>query len=170
MRGEYHPIPTATTYHKELPPRARRILFASLFEKFLPGTTSACAENTHKCQQSGSTAGNYLRVRGEYRHHSSPPFTILELPPRARRILRFPRKPWLKPGNYLRVRGEYSVVSTALAEAAELPPRARRILLSRIILFSSTGTTSACAENTGGEPGRGFCHWNYLRVRGEYPK
>ena len=46
VRGEYSPKASSTWPQSELPPRARRILFASLFEKFLPGTTSACAENT----------------------------------------------------------------------------------------------------------------------------
>ena len=51
----------------------------------------------------------------------------------------------------------------------ELPPRARRIHCVRESIRVKTGTTSACAENTG----RYSC-WssrirNYLRVRGEYP-
>ena len=46
VRGEYPVILLSAPLIVELPPRARRILFASLFEKFLPGTTSACAENT----------------------------------------------------------------------------------------------------------------------------
>ena len=50
--------------------------------------------------------------------------------------------------NYLRVRGEYPVILLSAPLIVELPPRARRIRLPRIILFSSTGTTSACAENT----------------------
>ena len=66
VRGEYRLWKTATNITSELPPRARRILFASLFEKFLPGTTSACAENTTRAPKKLVCAGNYLRVRGEY--------------------------------------------------------------------------------------------------------
>ena len=70
---------------------------------------------------------NYLRVRGEYDAEGRAWFTILELPPRARRILEA-RPCWNHPRgttsacaentenktltcphirNYLRVRGEY---------------------------------------------------------------
>ena len=50
----------------------------------------------------------------------------------------------------------------------ELPPRARRIPSPYFLQYFSTGTTSACAENTGGN--QHFCVFsrNYLRVRGEY--
>ena len=71
--------------------------------------------------------------------------------------------------NYLRVRGEYALDYLHGLLRTELPPRARRIRLPRIILFSSTGTTSACAENTPGAASRSCAIWNYLRVRGEYP-
>ena len=70
----------------ELPPRARRIhLFAVKF-RVADGTTSACAENTDYGFDEMFVGGNYLRVRGEY---SLPPrlrWSVMELPPRARRI------------------------------------------------------------------------------------
>ena len=86
VRGEYRLWKTATNITSELPPRARRILFASLFEKFLPGTTSACAENTRYGNDLTTMWGNYLRVRGEYRYRISGESSKQELPPRARRI------------------------------------------------------------------------------------
>ena len=120
-----------------------------------------------------------------------PPDSILvpELPPRARRIPVKTRHP--NPcggttsacaenttpdplnakthGNYLRVRGEYRTCGACERFCGELPPRARRIHNRPITIGKLSGTTSACAENTG----RYSC-WssrirNYLRVRGEYP-
>ena len=73
-------------------------------------------------------------------------------------------------GNYLRVRGEYLLVGDVIGEGKELPPRARRILLQRHVVVILRGTTSACAENTNqSTPGHTW-YWNYLRVRGEYPR
>ena len=71
----------------ELPPRARRILRTNRTSRLILGTTSACAENTvpQKCNLWGRR--NYLRVRGEYRIDGSVVHDLLELPPRARRIL-----------------------------------------------------------------------------------
>ena len=66
------------------------------------------------------------------------------------------------------MRGEYERISRYTATGLELPPRARRIRLPRIILFSSTGTTSACAENTATGSAANPQSRNYLRVRGEY--
>ena len=99
---------------------------------------------------------------------NSREMSIMELPPRARRI----RLPLLAvPGicgttsacaentvrlrgragadwNYLRVRGEYSRTSISCSSKEELPPRARRIqFLTRLRLGMMV---------------------NYLRVRGEY--
>ena len=66
------------------------------------------------------------------------------------------------------MRGEYLSPCHQYIHLAELPPRARRILFTVDIVAVAIGTTSACAENTGGgvavDPGSG----NYLRVRGEY--
>ena len=70
--------------------------------------------------------------------------------------------------NYLRVRGEYFTAAVALRIASELPPRARRIPVSGRNLFPLSGTTSACAENTGEVIFRLMPDGNYLRVRGEY--
>jgi len=50
----------------------------------------------------------------------------------------------------------------------ELPPRARRIPGITPKHNPSTGTTSACAENTWVSWVPGRLSWNYLRVRGEY--
>ena len=113
---------------------------------------------------------------------------LLELPPRARRILLFDEVKIDGEGttsacaentlhrrtravgfwNYLRVRGEYGVKPSAQKLLAELPPRARRIRCVVGGVCAAQGTTSACAENTG--CGRRTCtsQRNYLRVRGEY--
>ena len=112
----------------------------------------------------------------------------LELPPRARRILR-PNTglttgngttsacaentpdgagtPWI-PRNYLRVRGEYSTNPRYPRCTPELPPRARRIRRAWGRDVCGGGTTSACAENTPHSLPPHVCCRNYLRVRGEY--
>ena len=71
--------------------------------------------------------------------------------------------------NYLRVRGEYPPNFPTVPSTPELPPRARRIRRPPFDTTRSSGTTSACAENT--QPCYvGFVlNRNYLRVRGEYP-
>ena len=66
------------------------------------------------------------------------------------------------------MRGEYSTAVSRLEDLPELPPRARRILDQLDRIFKVNGTTSACAENTTGGPGRTKFRRNYLRVRGEY--
>ena len=111
---------------------------------------------------------NYLRVRGEYSKHSIRLQRCWELPPRARRIpnssasliesrgttsacaenTAHSRPGTRRIGNYLRVRGEYPKTPTGSAPKKELPPRARRILSHADNATGSTGTTSACAENT----------------------
>ena len=70
--------------------------------------------------------------------------------------------------NYLRVRGEYPACVPAARPRRELPPRARRIRSSVTAGGRSSGTTSACAENTAGRGSVGVGSGNYLRVRGEY--
>ena len=95
-------------------------------------------------------------------------FAEKELPPRARRILRWEtvvaidwgttsacaentgdQGAWgASHGNYLRVRGEYSSTRAGSFLSMELPPRARRILLKPSMIGAIKGTTSACAENT----------------------
>ena len=114
----------------ELPPRARRIPVRATGFNIGAGTTSACAENTWRAAQRDHDAGNYLRVRGEYRLKAGVIEKIMELPPRARRI----RNDWCCHGscggttsacaentpthggscghsrNYLRVRGEYGEI------------------------------------------------------------
>ena len=77
-----------------------------------------------------------------------------------------PSQPQAK--NYLRVRGEYINVLPDTFKAVELPPRARRIRKIVNMHKQAFGTTSACAENTGGQKGTGVNGGNYLRVRGEY--
>ena len=111
------------------------------------GTTSACAENTAKNTGLPLRPRNYLRVRGEYLAISLAAYTMLELPPRARRILPVRGQPVVTPGttsacaentlaipiidpyhwNYLRVRGEYIAKPNWSYICLELPPRARRI-------------------------------------------
>ena len=51
------------------------------------GTTSACAENTTFRRGVATGILNYLRVRGEYVSQLREVREIMELPPRARRIL-----------------------------------------------------------------------------------
>ena len=127
-------------------------------------------------------------MRGEYFLCGCGGYCCWELPPRARRIRRGHSVLYSSLGttsacaentlylhrcarpvrNYLRVRGEYPQKTTIPLILMELPPRARRIRRGHSVLYSSLGTTSACAENT--PPTRGGCvhHGNYLRVRGEY--
>ena len=93
----------------------------------IPGTTSACAENTDPWANMNAALRNYLRVRGEYWILRSWPTPDTELPPRARRIRKYRSSAfrchgttsacaentaggaWIvdRTGNYLRVRGEY---------------------------------------------------------------
>ena len=112
------------------------------------GTTSAHAENTQGFACLSPAAGNYLRVRGEY-------------PPAG--------QTWFL-GNYLRMRGEYSAEPSEFRTPWELPPYARRILPGCILTVKHHGTTSVCAENTGGGFFHSFFLGNYLRMRGECHK
>ena len=99
---------------------------------------------------------------------SEKAFSLPELPPRARRILKIAAaqahsarttsacaentRGWGFRagglGNYLRVRGEYLVEALNILAPMELPPRARRILAKGLVDAVLKGTTSACAENT----------------------
>ena len=170
VRGEYTSFNMVQALVLELPPRARRI--------------------PTRRRISAGHSGNYLRVRGEYdcyRHDGRP---LRELPPRARRI-RPRRSPRPRPAgttsacaentasplsfscliwNYLRVRGEYQKSRMIFCKILELPPRARRIRFFSQYVMLPKGTTSACAENTTNPPQHNPHPWNYLRVRGEYPK
>ena len=147
VRGEYRTCGACERFCGELPPRARRIHERDGWAHVLRGTTSACAENTWRAAQRDHDAGNYLRVRGEYRLKAGVIEKIMELPPRARRI----RNDWcchgscggttsacaentavgrgrrLRKWNYLRVRGEYMLSWSKSCGSGELPPRARRI-------------------------------------------
>ena len=127
VRGEYTPPAAWGEGRVELPPRARRIpgLYAPGFS--LPGTTSACAENTLRTTVRPVWWRNYLRVRGEYFMERKASTKGWELPPRARRIPLPTSTTASNPGttsacaentaaspgaplscrNYLRVRGEY---------------------------------------------------------------
>ena len=127
VRGEYCLPPYLRNFCRELPPRARRIPGWAIGLDKLPGTTSACAENTGEISWPHHGSRNYLRVRGEYSISHTQISYDLELPPRARRILpsplfnEFPHgttsacaenttrapKKLVCAGNYLRVRGEY---------------------------------------------------------------
>ena len=183
-------ISPARTSRWELPPRARRIPSTDVLGRVRDGTTSACAENTADDHTGIIAPGNYLRVRGEYGVPAAENSARLELPPRARRILEkrrffpltrgttsacaentwglgcFVRQKW----NYLRVRGEYLNAIGDYPEPVELPPRARRIHIRPRYRGGDFGTTSACAENTETACQPQVSGWNYLRVRGEYPK
>ena len=154
------------------------------------GTTSACAENTRPRSGPPPDPRNYLRVRGEYYDPTDPLGKMLELPPRARRILQraFNFNHWLGTTsacaentcanrslvswlrNYLRVRGEYPCSKMRGRMWGELPPRARRIRFAPGDSRVHDGTTSACAENTADDLKHKKTRRNYLRVRGEYPK
>ena len=141
---------------------------AGQFGGVIGGTTSACAENTENQHNQQGLCGNYLRVRGEYFFRPFP--SILKKGTTsacAENTYLYCSAPAPK-GNYLRVRGEYQNKYGAQTVPGELPPRARRILLVSTLAWACSGTTSACAENTGEfdcfKPKCG----NYLRVRGEY--
>ena len=86
VRGEYPPRYHPRSANQELPPRARRIPHRSVPRTLRRGTTSACAENTAPTFPSTLMQWNYLRVRGEYDGQKDRKETIMELPPRARRI------------------------------------------------------------------------------------
>ena len=188
VRGEYTPSPPCRGTAGELPPRARRILPPKTTRDSSTGTTSACAENTAKMQDTTGRPWNYLRVRGEYGEPHMPFDETRELPPRARRI-RASRNNMKhitrttsacaentnllvcarSPGkNYLRVRGEYLRSHQAFEANLELPPRARRIRTAQMGFLRAHGTTSACAENTQTPSDSTANPGNYLRVRGEY--
>ena len=154
----------------------------------VPGTTSACAENTACCRQWRRPLRNYLRMRGEYALITCCAETASELPPRTRRIQhrRYLHRDrygttsacaentpaaqliGIAAGNYLRARGEYGSHRVGRRTKTELPPRARRIHLFLVHQATVRGTTSACAENTGGRLHRECRVRNYLRVCGEY--
>ena len=188
VRGEYPNHHEPCPKHQELPPRARRILHSAPFKTSSIGTTSACAENTHRIKLYRYQQRNYLRVRGEYSGMLLAKAGKMELPPRARRILAVALQHGVVAGttsacaentlhkasargsfwNYLRVRGEYWRLATQTLVLMELPPRARRILRQRTADCGGGGTTSACAENTDEAPTANHGSWNYLRVRGEY--
>ena len=128
-------------------------------------------------------------MRGEYGFRTKAEAEAWELPPRARRIHTIaewaasdngttsacaentfaPLRDLSPARNYLRVRGEYRSAAVSSWAGWELPPRARRIHNPPCPVILITRTTSACAENTGFERVELGPHWNYLRVRGEYP-
>ena len=62
------------------------------------GTTSACAENTPFKIKTNIFVSNYLRVRGEYTRTRKILTRIMELPPRARRILKVKVLDWQYEG------------------------------------------------------------------------
>ena len=149
MRGEYYSADSPNHSSLELPPRARRIHHGTDVLILPKGTTSACAENTIcRCGASGNKR-NYLRVRGEYPLPQPQKGKIMELPPRARRILNSPQR-----------RLPVSGTTSACAENTTTRRQPAAII----------GTTSACAENTLLSISHQGRAWNYLRVRGEYTR
>ena len=88
VRGEYELDSTREQLDQELPPRARRIQTNRIMIRPNRGTTSACAENTGERLDATKIRWNYLRVRGEYTFAGAVHIDDLELPPRARRILK----------------------------------------------------------------------------------
>ena len=108
VRGEYGFVIVGKGGFGELPPRARRIPMIGAFALVAGGTTSACAENTKVKNEKWGRLGNYLRVRGEYKSCWRLRLSMMELPPRARRIPGLIPSPSPRGGNYLRVRGEYT--------------------------------------------------------------
>ena len=168
MRGEYAHPNLRPGVLSELPPRARRIHPNQPRRGKIPGTTSACAENTLYTRRCDEPPGNYLRVRGEYRTLKTAWDEVMELPPRARRIhlsskisgsnkgttsacaenTGDPPPRHTRSRNYLRVRGEYLCAISFKIATQELPPRARRIPCRPRSVARRPGTTSACAENT----------------------
>ena len=168
MRGEYHSTTVCQRMKWELPPRARRIQLIQFFLRRPRGTTSAYAENTARLLRLHSRTRNYLRVRGEYCISSCPNPTVMELPPRTRRIrvgfdhalglggttsayaenTPVPVAKVAADPNYLRVRGEYRYSKPWALLLGELPPRTRRIPPPQSAWSSPPGTTSAYAENT----------------------
>ena len=127
VRGEYYSRASQAGLMMELPPRARRIRSFAPETTPLPGTTSACAENTIDALLTDTNG--------------------CELPPRARRIRCHAEGVVAAGGttsacaentpctinrscctwNYLRVRGEYGSGAASPTGPMELPPRARRI-------------------------------------------
>ena len=150
MRGEYSHCNLVLYSLWELPPRARRIPHSHAVAMGTNGTTSACAENTCLASRQWRPRWNYLRVRGEYKPGVFLYAPIMELPPRARRILNLSSIGIVRQGttsacaentplpcgsdghkrNYLRVRGEYQAPPVCVSVLMELPPRARRIPIS----------------------------------------
>ena len=147
VRGEYSPKASSTWPQSELPPRARRIPGWAIGLDKLPGTTSACAENTGEISWPHHGSRNYLRVRGEYSISHTQISYDLELPPRARRILPSPLFNEFPHGT-----------TSACAENTR----------GTVFCQVDGGTTSACAENTPNSAIRKGSLGNYLRVRGEY--
>ena len=88
VRGEYELDSTREQLDQELPPRARRIQTNRIMIRPNRGTTSACAKNTGERLDATKIRWNYLRVRGEYTFAGAVHIDDLELPPRARRILK----------------------------------------------------------------------------------
>ena len=128
VRGEYVLRSERWKSQAELPPRTRRIQTRRPRYPNQQGTTSAYAENTNSPTALPKSAGNYLRVRGEYPPLNPRLMLPRELPPRTRRIQPLENLTslilgttsayaentilWGRPvgwvWNYLRVRGEYS--------------------------------------------------------------
>ena len=168
MRGEYSNTRPKKTVGTELPPRARRIREVTAEASVYLGTTSACAENTHRRLAPAPPHRNYLRVRGEYLFRPSDTAVFIGTTSACAENTSDRRVSRSDSRNYLRVRGEYLARPFVAVEYEELPPRARRIPVTVDFGRHVIRTTSACAENTFDGEFKGGFDRNYLRVRGEY--
>ena len=107
-------------------------------------------------------------MRGEYKRRAQAEYVKAELPPRARRILRWGNNTDSEQGTTSACAENTADTCPPRIALIELPPRARRIPGCPLHLEADSGTTSACAENTSHRHARPCPNRNYLRVRGEY--
>ena len=126
VRGEEASFLRTRALLVEIPPRARRRGAAARLCVMATGNTSACAEKSHRRRRLADRHGKYLRVRGEERFVVVCAVKLQEIPPRARRRVRYAGAVGCSEGNtsacaekrlgtcrrclrrrkYLRVRGE----------------------------------------------------------------
>ena len=167
MRGEETVGHLNSPVSGELPPHARRRAAGYANYPAGEGITSACAEKRVAPAVMAVKPRNYLRMRGEEASKRARPWSILELPPHARRRAGLLGGGDRYGGNYLRMSGEEPSASQTGLMTLELPPHARRRDLRRGIKAIGKGITSACAEKSGDFSVAYDVAGNYLRMRGE---